>query len=273
MSKTVMMCYEKIEEIFNDLDRFESKAKNNPSGFQRDLKRFQGQCNSRRNTGSGKSNGEETRKARDLSAKLIMEYGIYGALEKVADIKELLETCPGLYLSVALGVIEIEIEEVLETSLRMKFPKLLKLSQSGQTQAMTDLINREDNIEYLLGIIPPEEPLEQTTLFEIEEPKKKSFRYDQYLRIKRKMGAEDFMYDMIHKAMGIDEFSASAGTMIVTITESPEMCSSMHPCIPRKLMKIISLAMGKSEDDFEEVLNPNQISLDDLPKVYSYTKN
>lgn len=271
MSKTVMMCYEKLEEIFNDYDNFVEKAKNKPTDFQRGLKKFQGLCNSKKRTGNKKSNGEETRKARDISAKLITEYGIYGALVKVEELKKLLDACLGLYLDVALGVIEIEIEEVLETSLRMKFSRLLKLAKDGQIQEMIDLINSEDKIEYLLGIVPIEEPPKQMTLFELEEPKKTSFRYDQYLRIKRKMGAESFLNETAHKAIGLEDFYTMAGNMILTITESQEICSKIHPSIPKKLMKIATLATTTTQDAFEEELNPNQISLDDLPKVYSLT--
>lgn len=272
MGKIIMICYEKLEEIFNNLEEFEIKAKDNPNEIQQYLAKIQEKCNSKRTKTNPKCSGNEIRKAKDLSTMLITKYGLYGALEKISKIKRIFSEFSVKYLDIALEVVENEIEDILETSLRMKFPKLLDLSEKGQVGDIINLINSEENVKYLLGIDSCEEPIEQTTLYQIEETSNHNFRYDQYLRARRKLGAEDFLNKIVQNILGLKEFSKIAGDMLITITESQEICSKIHSLVPSKLMKIASLAVQKPDKESKSPTNQDQISIEEFQKVYSLFK-
>lgn len=268
MGKVEMICYKSLDEIFDNLDSFLALAHNEPDKFKEYLLSIQRRCEYHVKRGPIADSENISYAARDLSAKVILEFGIYESLDKVQVLQKLLDANRSKYLPIVLGTVQLEIKEVLETTLIHKLPKLLELTAKGNSDGITSLLKQEDTIKNILG--DDGNPVnfdgsEQTTLYTINRKKKRRFRYDIYLRYARKLNSDDFIDRLVHTIIGKEAFTKQMGDLICLLTGDEKIYRQIHPSIIPILMSLVDRVMsnGNQEDeDLAAEINSDQLMLD-----------
>ncbi len=255
MNRILTICYQKIQDMLTTYDEFAALAQDRPKEFQRYLFHFTMECNiaKRKN-----KNSSSPYISKDTCTALIKQYGLYGAIANIQKLDSLIPSSN--YLSIALGVISIELQEVLDTSLKLKLLKLFELSQKQDYSSFINLINNEDKINYLLGLDSIGNPVDQISFFSVESPPKRLSRYDIYLQAYRKLNIDSFLIDFI-KTNGKEKFNYLMGEIICFITDNEEAYNNIPPYISQRLINIAESLLSVEPPLHSHQINPGQLTL------------
>ncbi|MDE6284433.1 MAG: hypothetical protein K2M17_01655 [Bacilli bacterium] len=204
-----MAIYEKINDLFINFDAYINMAKKDPIAFNKTIEVDYYKQKKRA------KKSEKNRAVKDIIDKFILTYGIDGAIKSLQLLKEAIIPSPpnNNLLEAVIEELIDEIEKIYRTAIKIKLIKLLELAaKKDKEREIIQLINKEDDIEFLLGLDETNENVEQITYFPVEE--KSSPTNDIALMMNRRIKIRNFIDNYVLLTLGWSEFKEQVFALI-----------------------------------------------------------
>lgn len=267
------MCYKKLEDILDNLEKYEKMSFPEQTDFEVQLALFKKECENAKRRKEKVEDTNATYLTRDISRRMIKKYGLYGALDKIksADTIVILN---GL-LRISLTVIELEILEILTATIEYKLPRLMQCASNENLAALSNLLQDESMVPFFLGEEEPDSQMEQLSFLPIAETKPKilppQYRDDIYLRVLRCMTISEETQALLDNIYSSDYLSRINDLInIINLINQKIIPSSIKENVARSLTTIIEKYSASPNKDtilYSKPNNLDQASLFDDPSL------